>query len=680
MSVLGPAPWNGDPHLEGRLRISSSGVILDCDEGAAAALRAHPAQLRGTEGARAFALLGRKALSWWNTLTSDRVLHPGLSALPELLELTSDGLDGTHRSLTFAVVGGRPGRGESLSIAIAAMPLGAEDEVRLARTALRSLRKLETGTAQATLVVDGDLVVSRVLSPTARGAGWELWRTVGRPVLAAVHPDDRPSALKALVSCLGSPGGSSLVSVRVRPMGGVSTRVEVLLRNEMHDPDLGAIVCEVVETARHTLVRGRSDEAGHRDWLTGLSTRIGLEATVGPAGDPAGDPFLQETAAVILEIIGLEQMNQDLGYDAGDAVVRETAARLASLVEPDRIARLGSGRFVIVGPYGGPPRRLKALARRVLRATALPVAYLTHQIPVEVIVGTATGGADGLAGLLQRAGLSLNLYRISADGEPQVFGPELANETLKRARLALGLRDLDYDAELSLAYQPIVSLNTGDPVGYEALLRWVHPLIGLVPSDVFIPLAESMGAIGALGSWVLRRACADAARWPDQALSLSVNVSARQLAWPGFAHEVTEVLRSSTFAAERLVLEVTETAVLDQSEAATANLDALARLGVRFSLDDFGTGFSSLSLLHRLPIHELKIDRSFVASLGTLDHSVAIVATVIELARALGVAVVAEGVETELQRKHLLALGCELGQGYLLGRPAADALGIGSAG
>jgi hypothetical protein len=286
VSVPGPVRWNGYLQREGRLRVSAAGVIVDCDEAAANALRARPAELRGMPAARAFAALGRRGVAWWNTVSADRWPTAGLSELPGMLEITETGLDGAFRSTVFTVIAGRPGRRESLSIGVRATGLDPADEVDLLRAELRSLRGLDLPAGQVTLVVDGDPVVSRVLAPTHKSAGWEPWRLVGLPVLAAVHPDDRPSALKSLVECLAAPGAPA--------------------------------------------------------WS------------------------------------------------------RETAARLAELVEPDRIARLGGGRFVIVGPYGGPPRRLKALARSMLRATALPVAYLTHQIPV--VVGTATGGADGLAG------------------------------------------------------------------------------------------------------------------------------------------------------------------------------------------------------------------------------------------------------------------------------------------
>jgi EAL domain-containing protein (putative c-di-GMP-specific phosphodiesterase class I) len=227
-----------------------------------------------------------------------------------------------------------------------------------------------------------------------------------------------------------------------------------------------------------------------------------------------------------------------------------------------------------------------------------------------------------------------------------------------------------------LHYQPLVELASGRIVGAEALARWQHPERGLLGPDEFIGLAEESGLIRELGAWVLRTACSEAARTAygqpstdENPLQIAVNLSTQQLADPGLSDLVASVLADTGLAPHRLMLEVTETALLADTTAALQELQALRRLGVQLALDDFGTGFSSLTYLKHFPLHELKIDRSFVSELSIDAASDAIVASVIHLARAIGLSVVAEGVETEQQRRGLLQLGCTLGQGYLFGRP-----------
>ena len=510
---------------------------------------------------------GRSAVDW-----QQRVADPD-APRPVGLEVYAVQADGRIAASAFRAVqdGAQPERGTVISVRTTDLPMSTE--LSRLRSELTARRKLGMPGTVTTLLLDSDLVVCRILAAGSDSA-LEPWRLVGRPVIRAVHPQDRSRARDAMVRAWSAPGTVVSVSVRTQSsmIPSVIDRVDLLLRAEPDDPYLHGLVCHVVaSTARRAA--GAGADVSVRDPLTGLSTWAGLRME--EDGDVAG-------AAVIIDIVGLDQLNEDLGYEAGDAVVLATAERLGTLVDPRRIARLGGGRFVIVGPYGGSPRRLQALARRVLRTTALPVGYLTHHIPVEVVIGTAAADTDGLNGLLQRAGLSLNMFRLSMDDEPQAYGPELTTETLTRARLVLGLRDIDYDAELSVAYQPIIELATGRQVGREALLRWTHPQLGPIGPDVFIPLAESMGTIGALGSWELHRACRDAAAWADdgaKALSLSINVSPRQLSWIGFADEVQAALAGSGLGAHRLVLEVTETAVLDQSDSSIRNLDQLARMG-----------------------------------------------------------------------------------------------------
>ena len=250
-----------------------------------------------------------------------------------------------------------------------------------------------------------------------------------------------------------------------------------------------------------------------------------------------------------------------------------------------------------------------------------------------------------------------------------VFDEALRGRARARLEMLSDLRDAYAGGELHLVYQPIVELSTGKPSGVEALVRWNHPVRGPIAPSEFIPLAEETGFITQLGDWVLRNATREVASWPDQNLRCSVNLSARELADPCLLDRVQKALEISGLSPQRLTLEVTETAVMVDVDEAVRVLEQLKRLGVRVAIDDFGTGYASLGYLRRLPVDVLKIDRSFVSGLEERPEELTIAAAVVGLAHGLGLAVVAEGIETDDQRLALLWMGCEYGQGYHFARP-----------
>jgi diguanylate cyclase (GGDEF)-like protein len=654
----------------GTLSINGAGVVVSCDAGAANAFRQQVTDVMGAPAARTFAIHGRHAVAWLASALD------GVDVAP--LELVYSQPDGRIVKGLLTAKGVRTETGPLTVVSVHRRPISVTTENLLASAELRAIRALERPITQATLVIDPDLVVSRVVSATVPYTGWEPWRLVGQSILDVVHPDFRARAAATLTQALDTSDSMPVSTVVIRPADGRDCVVRVWLSNELGNPDVRGLVCHAVRTVDPRGAAGVSGDQALTDQLTGVRTRAGLawasradDVVQGAPALPGFDP--RKAAAVIVDILGLDPVNQNFGYDAGDAVIRTIADRLARLAtHDDHVARLGGGQFVVIRPGGATALQLKALARRVLTASAAPVAFDSHRIRVKVKVGAAIEGAEDLPDLIRRAGMSLTMARLSQGDGLEVFGNELIDEIVQRARLLVALRDLDLDRDLRLDYQPIVDLRSGHVVGNEALLRWRHPVLGEISPATFIPIAETTGAIERIGSWVLRRACKEAATWTtiaDQAPSVSVNVSARELAATTFVSDVVAALRASRLSPSRLILEVTETAVLDEPEASSTNLRELARLGVRVSLDDFGTGYSSLSMLRRLPVHELKIDRSFVDGLGVRDQDTAIVASVIELAHTLGTAVVAEGIETIEQLNELLHLGCEHGQGYLLGRP-----------
>jgi EAL domain-containing protein (putative c-di-GMP-specific phosphodiesterase class I) len=283
---------------------------------------------------------------------------------------------------------------------------------------------------------------------------------------------------------------------------------------------------------------------------------------------------------------------------------------------------------------------------------------------------------DGVEELLRNADLAMYRAKARGKGRYELFEPAMHEAVRRRLAMEAELRAaVEADAgELVVHYQPIARFDTADVTGFEALVRWRHPRRDLVSPTEFIPIAEETGLIVPLGAWVLRQACREARTFDDGHVVVRVNVSARQLTDPGLADVVAEALADSGLPAERLCLEVTESVVMEDAERSIAALEALRALGVSVALDDFGTGYSSLSYLRRLPIDGLKIDRSFIRGLGHEAEDESIVASVIDLARSLGVEVTAEGVETAEQHERLRAGGCDTMQGFLFARPqpAAD--------
>ena len=451
-----------------------------------------------------------------------------------------------------------------------------------------------------------------------------------------------------------------------------------------------------------TEVRQRAHAALH-DLLTGLPNRTLLlnrltelvEASSDGAADdafPAGERTRDERAAdgsaaarggggrigmILLDIDRFKVVNESLGHAAGDALLVEVARRLARAARrSDTVARLGSDEFGILLVPLRSTREAERVAARIERIFAKPFDLDGREVAVGASLGLAVGRTRGTqaADVLKQAEIAL--HRAKADPVRSVvtFDPEMSAETMDRAILEHDLRRAIERAELRLYYQPLVDLRSGAIVGLEALLRWQHPERGIVPPLSFIPLAEETGLILPIGRWVLRTACDQVRGWQRRhpsagPLFVSVNLSAREFARADLVQDVAAILDATGLDPATLELEITESVVMDQSEASVERLRGLRALGVRLVLDDFGTGYSSLSYLRRLPLDTIKIDQSFVAGLGSDDANLPIVQAIIGLAHGLGIDVVAEGIETAEQLAWLRQLGCDRGQGYLYARP-----------
>jgi diguanylate cyclase (GGDEF)-like protein/PAS domain S-box-containing protein len=410
------------------------------------------------------------------------------------------------------------------------------------------------------------------------------------------------------------------------------------------------------------------------DALTNLPNRVlfheQLEQGLRRAG--AND----QLAVLCLDLDHFKDINDSLGHPIGDALLKEVGRRLKATVgEHDTVARLGGDEFAVVQIGRSEEAAARALAGRLVEVISAPYEIDDHQIVIGVSIGISLSPQDGSNPdeLLKNADLAL--YRAKADGRGTYRFFETGMDARAQARrlLEMDMRAALQRDEFQPYYQPIRDVASDRVVAFEALLRWNHPQRGLISPLNFIPLAEETGLIIQLGEFVLQSACADAASWPDD-IGVAVNLSPVQFKNPNLIASVTEALDKSGLAARRLELEITESVLLQNSEATLTTLHDLRAMGVRISLDDFGTGYSSLSYLRSFPFDKIKIDRSFVSELATREDSVAIIRAVTGLGRSLGIVTTAEGVENDAQLELLRREGCTQAQGYLFSmpRPASD--------
>jgi diguanylate cyclase (GGDEF)-like protein len=408
----------------------------------------------------------------------------------------------------------------------------------------------------------------------------------------------------------------------------------------------------------------------HHDILTGLPNRLALGSSLESILRSA-DQQSSVCAVLCLDVDRFKLVNDLYGHQAGDDVLKRIAGRLEALTRPvDVVARISGDEFVVVMAPSTDPDAAGILASRLVAALAEPVIREGQHIPVGGSIGVALYPQDGATSeeLLRNADIALYQAKRDGRGMHRFFEPTM-NERLKaRQSLEQDLRRGIEAGEFKLYYQPLLQTESQRVIGHEALIRWDHPTRGLVPPMEFIPIAEESGMIVPLGRWVLETACQEASLWPDD-LQVSVNVSPVQFQQPDLGDMVMEILARTGFPPHRLELEMTESVLIQHAEQALATLEKLRAYGVRLSLDDFGTGYSSLSYLRRYPFNKIKIDRSFIQSLGDGSGAGVLARAIVALGHSLGMEVTAEGVETLEQYRFLEQEACNQVQGYLFGKP-----------
>lgn len=560
------------------------------------------------------------------------------------------------------------------------------------------------GTAHQVLLVDDDRTIQRLAEAFLKpldvacefaGCGAEAFEALARSVPDLIlldHELPGESGLQILERLKADP---ALAQIPVIYATGTTKETVIsrcfeagandYIQKPLRRPELLARVRSVLE--RQRMIRELWSNA-RTDSLTGLPNRLLLQETLSRAIERTQQDLRYRFALLFLDFDRFKMINDSLGHEVGDLLLQQIAERLrANLRSEDAIvrdsqmttlSRLGGDEFVIL--LGDIPDEAAAssVAKRLLGVLNRPYSLAGHTVNSTASIGVVCSdrGYRTADEMLRDADIAMYEAKASGKGCHVVFDPSMHAAVMERHRIENDLRDAIGSSQIQLVYQPIFAIEDGLVVGMEALARWHHPELGLIPPDRFIPVAEETGLILPLGEQVLHAACEQFQQWRRQHPALnyvSVNVSRAQLEVPGFADLVADIVTKHGMTPQQLQLEVTESMIMSRPEAAVSLLETLKALGVRLAMDDFGTGYSSLSCLHCFPFDVIKIDRSFVQELnGERTEFVALVHAIVNLAYNLGMECVAEGIETREQVAVLLTVDCLYGQGYLLGRPVAS--------
>jgi diguanylate cyclase (GGDEF)-like protein/PAS domain S-box-containing protein len=564
----------------------------------------------------------------------------------------------------------------ALAFARAARLVQSDHRTRaLLRSAERYSTALAVNSSDAVIVIDADRRVLNESPQLATLLGRASLGTQGLDALRLLAPTDIAGTLAAFESAQSTPGQVFETEMSVRHGAGHVIWLDIRLVDMLADPDVAGLVINVHEITDRKRAQDELAHQAFHDVLTGLANRALFRDRVDQAlrrnARTAQDPAL-----IYLDLDGFKNVNDSLGHESGDRMLQEIARRLVDAVRPgDSVARLGGDEFAILIESSHSVDEAEAVADRILEMLALPVQLGDHQVTLSASLGIAAGDADSTASSLLRDA-DVAMYRAKGLGKAQrvLFNPEMRTAIVERLQLDNDLMAALDRKQFRLVYQPVVELESERIVGFEALLRWDHPTLGTVMPDRFIAIAEENGLIVPIGAWVLNTACDTVARWhrqyPTQGdLTMAVNISARQLASSDLERDVAGALARTGVRPGAIVLEMTETALVQDTTVAAARLHELRALGVRLAIDDFGTGYSSLSYLRKFPVDILKIDRSFINTITERDQVPAIVRGLLDLGRTLDLETVAEGIESDVQRGSLQGEHCALGQGFLFARP-----------
>ena len=531
-------------------------------------------------------------------------------------------------------------------------------------------------------IVDPDGTIRYASPSMASVLGHDPIKLTNTSLVALLHPEDAPSALQFLAelarnarSCTGPRNnvGTLKREWRLAHANGDWMTVDNVGTNLLQESVIGGLVLNTRDVTEQSVIKAQYMHQAFHDPLTDLANRSLFLYQVGHALTRASR-LGQAVTVLFLDLDNFKTVNDSLGHAAGDRLLVDAARRLATCVrDADVIARLGGDEFAVLVQDADAIDDVVQIANRIATALGRPFMLGGKEVFVSASVGIAqTMASESSDELVRNADVAMYVAKTRGKGQHVFFEPRMHTAALERLVVEADLRQAIEREEFFLQYQPIVLLETGEIIGAEALVRWCCRERGTVPPGLFIPIAEETGLINAIGRWVLRRACRTAYQWEverGRAMRITVNLSGRQLQEPDIVDDVRAALADSGLDPKHLVLELTESMLMHNTALSIARLGELKALGVSLAIDDFGTGYSSLSYLQRYPIDILKIDKSFVDVIDKGGEGPVLASAIVALGETLRMKTVAEGIETEEQRRVLIQLGCELGQGYLFAPP-----------
>jgi diguanylate cyclase (GGDEF)-like protein/PAS domain S-box-containing protein len=542
----------------------------------------------------------------------------------------------------------------------------------LSREASRQFSELADRTSDAVLVCDRDGTIEYA-SPAVVHFGYSPDQLTGTSLAELVHPEDRASGTRVALGAGDGSSGLARFACRVRAADSTWRHVESTISrySEPGAPDRLLVTARDVSDA--VALRKRVTHLTFHDGVTGLPNRAYLEERTKElltAAAGSGSPV----AAIFLDLDGFTAVNDTVGHGAGDLLLAQAARRLRAVVpSQEMVARWGGDEFAVLIADATSSQEVIDIAERLaVGIAAEPFGVADRDIPLTASVGVALSAPDGSGHLLRNADVAMSRAKDAGGGRVEVFAAHMHAAAVRRLELSAELRRAITDGSLGIEYQPLVELATSRVTGVEALIRW-SPAGQPVPPGEFLGVAEDSGLIVPLGDWVLREACTQVAAWRASGweIGLSVNFSLRQVSAARFTESVLAALEASGLPEDALTLEVTEHVLVEGAGPMVEDLAQLRQRGIRLAIDDFGTGYASLAYLRELPVDIIKIDPSFVAGLGTDGTLALLTRTIVQVGHDLGIEVVAEGIERPEQLELLRAMGCGLGQGYLVARPMA---------
>lgn len=547
---------------------------------------------------------------------------------------------------------------------------------RSVTAAEQRFRSLVENIGDAVMVCDLDGRV-RYLSPAVEQMyGCAPAEFVGRTVDDSVHPEDLPGVRRTVTEFLraGPPDGSTRVRCRVRGVDGTWRHTEATVTRHVATDGAAGLLFVARDVSDQVALREELTHLTFHDGLTGLANRAYFEErTREVLTRPRRGPG--DVAILFVDLDGFTAVNDSVGHAGGDLLLAQAARRLRAAVQmDDTVARFGADEFAVLVETRGETQAVVDLGERLIRALSdEPYHVAGREIVLTASLGVAFAeDGPGAADLLRNADLAMARAKALGGGRMEIFAAHMHADVVRRLELRSELRRALDEGQFAVEYQPVVDLETSRVTGVEALVRWWRDSV-LVGPDEFIGPAEELGLIVPLGGWVLREACRQVAEWRASSwdIGLSVNLSVKQIIAPGFIESVAEALDHAGLPPGALTLEVTEEVLVDDVGGTIDRLSELRSLGARLAIDDFGTGYASLAYLRQLPVDVIKIDPSFVSGVGRDENLTLLTRTIVRLGNALGLVVVAEGIERPQQLELLRQMGCGRGQGYLVARPMA---------